>query len=127
MDFVGISHIFRGISVIAIRYWGEVSDSIALLYAAVVSPVFVLIHDNTCTHRAVFVDAYLEGEKFARMEFQECSLLLKSIEIFRMTSTRQCINVFYTHPLIQSFKMLYRFLSLMPTLFHTTVVDHLME
>ncbi|GFU28385.1 transposable element Tcb1 transposase [Trichonephila clavipes] len=50
------------------------------LYAVVVGPKFVLIHDNTRPHRADIVDDYLESEGIARMAWPAYSHDLSPIE-----------------------------------------------
>ncbi|GFW93907.1 transposable element Tcb1 transposase [Trichonephila clavipes] len=57
-------HIFKRGSVTAVRYRDDVLESIVRLYAAAVSPTFVLIERP---HRADIVDDYLESQGIARM------------------------------------------------------------
>ncbi|GFS53487.1 transposable element Tcb2 transposase [Trichonephila clavipes] len=87
MVFTGISlgyrtdlHIFKGGSVTAVRYGVELLEPIVRLYAAAVSPTFVLISDNVRHHRADIVDDYLESEGIAHMAWSAYSPDLNPIE-----------------------------------------------
>ncbi|GFV05660.1 transposable element Tcb1 transposase [Trichonephila clavipes] len=73
-------HIFKRGSVTAVRYRDEVLDLIVKLYAAAVSPTFVLMDDYARPHRADIVDDYLESERIARMAWPAYSPDLNPIE-----------------------------------------------
>ena len=60
-------HIFKHGSETAVRYRGEVLELIVRLYAAAVGPIFILMDDNACPHRAAIIDDYLKSEGIARM------------------------------------------------------------
>ena len=64
----------------AVRYRDEVLEPIVRLYAAAVSPAFVLMDDNARPHRAALVDDYLDGEGVALMEWQTYSPNHNAIE-----------------------------------------------
>ncbi|GFX00447.1 transposable element Tcb1 transposase [Trichonephila clavipes] len=73
-------HIFKRGSVTAFRYRNEVIEPIMRLYAASVSPTFVLMDDNARLHRADIVDDYLESERIARTAWPAYSPDLNPIE-----------------------------------------------
>ena len=50
-----------------VQYWDEILEPIVTLYAATVGPTFVLMDDNTRSHRAAIVDDYLESEGIVHM------------------------------------------------------------
>ncbi|GFX18573.1 transposable element Tcb1 transposase [Trichonephila clavipes] len=73
-------HIFKRGSVTAVQYRDEVLEPIVRLHAAAVGPIFILMDDNTCPHRAVIVDDYLESEGIARTAWPAYSPDLNPIE-----------------------------------------------
>ncbi|GFT26598.1 transposable element Tcb1 transposase [Trichonephila clavipes] len=73
-------HIFKRGSVTAVRYQDEVLEPIVKLYTAEVEPIFILMDDNACLHRADIVDDYLESEGIARMAWPAYSPDLNPIE-----------------------------------------------
>ncbi|GFY03329.1 transposable element Tcb1 transposase [Trichonephila clavipes] len=73
-------HIFKRGSVTAVRYPDEVLEPIVRLYAGAIGPIFVLMDDNACPHRADIIDDYLESEGIARMAWPAYSPDLNPIE-----------------------------------------------
>ncbi|GFV92107.1 transposable element Tcb1 transposase [Trichonephila clavipes] len=73
-------HIFKQVSVTAVRYRDEVLEPIERLHTATVGPTFVLMGDNARPHRADIVDEYLESEGIARLAWTAYSPDLNPIE-----------------------------------------------
>ncbi|GFV82084.1 transposable element Tcb1 transposase [Trichonephila clavipes] len=73
-------HIFKRCSVTAVRYRDGVLEPIVRMYAAAVSPTFVLMDDNAHPHRADIVDDCLECEGIARMAWPAYSPVINPIE-----------------------------------------------
>ena len=78
-------------------YRNEILEPIVRLYATAIGPIFVLMDDNACPHRAAIVDDYLESEEIAHGQHIRPTLIL--LKIFRMLPAVLYLHVSQLQPI----------------------------
>jgi hypothetical protein len=87
MVCVGISrdgrrdlHVLERGTMTGVRYRDEILDVYVRSYVGAVGPEFILMNDNTCRHRAMVVEQYLQQGTIVCMDWPACSPDLNLIE-----------------------------------------------